>query len=339
MTSSWYRVLILSPGQDTAGIGARLREMLLTHVPGMDVVAVRSSETYLQFPRHLEWSWPQVHQLAERAQLIHIHNHVIIPDLLRYFVDRPLVIHHHGTIFRDEPAVMLAAADEYKAVTVVSTLDLTMFRKDIRWLPSPITVDWIASLRAKYYQPAEKIRIVHAPTNRAVKDTALFIETIAALKAKGLPVEGMVIEGMPWAECLKMKARHADIFYDQLQLGYGQNALEMWAMGVPVVAGAAPGYEKIFRARLGDLPYHRATPATLAARLEDLVRNEALRREEAARGHEYVRRWHDYPRVAEMTLDAYDEAARRKGQSLPARLPSPSWPSVQSAEAPQALPV
>lgn len=330
-----YRVAILCPGQDTAGIGARLRETLLTHAEGYDVVAVRASETYLQFPHHVAtWEWPFVERLVEAADLLHMHNH-LLPRLARWQKRKPLVFNHHGTIFREDPAPNLAAADEFHALTVVSTLDLTIFRPDIRWLPGPINVDWLASLRAKYYEPSERIRIVHAPTNRAVKDTELFIATIRALKARGLPVEGILIEGLPWAECLRMKAKLADVLYDQLQLGYGQNSLEAWAMGIPVVAGADERYEAIMARELGELPYHRATPETLARRLTALVSDAQLRSSEGQRGHAYVRRWHDNPVVASRLGELYDEAAAAKGATRPPRLPSAPWP----APAPSAEPL
>ncbi len=340
-----YHVLQLSPGQDTAGIGYRLAEALMSEVPALapyhhpggrdvkPVVAMRSTETYLQFPHDREWSWEDAKTLCNEASLIHIHNHVRISGLTKYLEAKPLVIHHHGTIFREEETqAMLDAADEFKAVTVVSTLDLTIFRGDLRWLPSPIAVDWMASLRAKYYEPSEKIRIVHAPTNRAVKDTALFIETIRELKAEGLPVEGMVIEGMPWSDCLKMKARNADIFYDQIQLGYGQNALESWAMGVPVVAGASEDYERIFRDHLGRLPYVHADAGSLKATLRRLVLDESARREAAAIGHEYVQTWHAYRPVAVLALQTYEEAHKLKGIPFPESLSSFAWDAPSVAE-------
>ena len=332
-----YRVAIISPGQDTAGIGARSREALVTHVPGIDVVAVRSSDNYLRFPFHHNWDWGLVERLAADADLIHLHNHVI-DRLLPYIRRTPSVWHHHGTIFREEPERHLREAAALDMVTCVSTLDLTVYDPSIRWLPSPINVDWMASLRRKLYQPSERVRILHAPTNRAVKHTELFIETIRTLKARGLPVDGMLIEGHTWDDTLKMKAAHGDILFDQLILGYGQNSLEAWAMGIPVVAGATAPTEKIMRTRLGSLPYYRATPADLAKRLTELITSADARAEAAGRGHEYVRRWHDNPRSAEAHLEIYAEAAARKGRTVPVQVESDQWPSVQSAEPPAALP-
>lgn len=338
MTRAAYRVAIISPGQDTAGIGARSREALVTHVPDIDVVAVRSSDNYLRFPFHYNWDWDMVERLAADADLIHMHNHVI-PRVLPYIKRTPSVWHHHGTIFREEPERHLREAAELDMVTCVSTIDLTVYDPAIRWLPSPINVDWMASLRTKLYEPHDRIRILHAPTNRAVKHTELFIETIRLLKARGLPVEGMLIEGHTWDETLKMKAAHGDILFDQLILGYGQNSLEAWAMGIPVVAGASAVTEKLMVRTLGELPYYRATPTDLARRLTELITSEDARVTAAGRGHEYVRRWHDNPRSAEHHLELYAEAAARKGRSIPVRIESGPWPVAQSVEPPPALPV
>jgi hypothetical protein len=80
------------------------------------------------------------------------------------------------------------------------------------------------------------------------------------------------------------------------------------------------------------LPYFRATHATLADRLEDLVRSESLRREWAEAGNDYVERWHSYPAVAALALEAYADAAARKGLPFPGVVSSASC-NVRSADA------
>lgn len=83
------------------------------------------------------------------------------------------------------------------------------------------------------------VLIAHAPTNREVKSTAAFLEAVDRLRAEGHDIEVDLIEGRTWDECLERKAR-ADIYFDQVKLGYGNNSVECWGMGIPVIAGAAP---------------------------------------------------------------------------------------------------
>ena len=66
---------------------------------------------------------------------------------------------------------------------------------------------------------------------------------------------------MPNADVLALKAQ-ADILFDQVILGYGNNAIEAMGMGIPVIAGVQD--DNVRRAMLdrwGSLPWYDATEA------------------------------------------------------------------------------
>ena len=108
------------------------------------------------------------------------------------------------------------------------------------------------------------VRIAHAPTNRAIKSTDALIAVVEAFRAEGLPVELDLIEQVTLGECLARKAA-ADIYFDQVILGYGCNAIEAWGMGIPVIAGADPWtLERMRREFDGRLPFLVATEETIA---------------------------------------------------------------------------
>ncbi|NIV39132.1 MAG: hypothetical protein GWN58_59865, partial [Anaerolineae bacterium] len=63
-------------------------------------------------------------------------------------------------------------------------------------------------------------------------------------------------------KCLQRKAR-SHLYIDQFLMGYGTNALEAWAMGIPVVAGAHPDLRDRIKAAVGFVPF-------VETRIEDL---------------------------------------------------------------------
>ena len=151
------------------------------------------------------------------------------------------------------------------------------------------------------------VLIVHAPTNRQVKSTQLLIEAVERLKADGLDVELDLIEHKPWKECLERKAK-ADIYFDQVILGYGCNAIEAWCMGIPVVAGGSDETLDEMERRFGRLPFYHATPETIYDALKELVESPALRKRYGKIGLEHVRRFHDAKVVVEQLKGIYSRA-------------------------------
>jgi glycosyltransferase involved in cell wall biosynthesis len=154
------------------------------------------------------------------------------------------------------------------------------------------------------------VRIAHAPTNRQVKSTALLIEAVERLKAEGLDVELDLIERVPWTQCLERKAK-ADIYFDQVILGYGCNAIEAWSMGIPVVAGGSDETLDEMERRFGHLPFVHATEETIYDALKELVESSELRERYGQIGLEHVRKWHDASVVVEQLKRLYQRAMER----------------------------
>jgi glycosyltransferase involved in cell wall biosynthesis len=153
------------------------------------------------------------------------------------------------------------------------------------------------------------IRIAHAPTNRAIKSTEAFLSATDQLRGEGFDIEVDLIEGVSWAECLQRKSK-ADIYFDQVILGYGNNAIESWGMGIPVIAGAQPATLAEMERRFGDLPFYTTTPDSIYDSLKALVSTPSLRDEYGQRGLEHVRRWHDEAKGVEQLKDLYQRATR-----------------------------
>jgi hypothetical protein len=146
----------------------------------------------------------------------------------------------------------------------------------------------------------EPIRIGHAPTNRGVKGTAHVIEAVGLLQAEGLPVELLLVEGVPNDEARRVYER-AHVLVDQVLVGwYGGLAVELMALGKPVVCCLREDDVRLLPAEMqAQIPIVRADPKSLADVLRRLVTAPRGELEELGRrGRAYVERWHDPLRIA-----------------------------------------
>jgi hypothetical protein len=297
------RVLNLSLGADTGGQQYRTWQAFKRHAPTIEYESVVSTRTFYEIPRKYNKHEVRSH-LWPRADVVHLHNDVTRALMFHRTKPKPLVIHHHGTIYRIGYEKHLADAARLGAVPIVSTLDLQAIAPDrTTWLPAPYNLDELASYRGPKRDDGV-LRIAHAPTNRLVKSTALLIETVDRLRDEGAAVELDIIEKVSNAECIRRKGL-ADLYVDQLLLGYGCNSIEAWGMGLPVIAGIDPEQA---RARIrqkvpdaardlmletwGALPFYEASEATLYDALRAML-DPGVRSAWADVGIAHVRRWHD----------------------------------------------
>lgn len=286
-------------GADCAGIGGRLAEAI------PDFRCMVGSVNYIDYPRDLDYDRSLAIQLWNEADLIYTqHGFRSIRWAMRSLrlKAKPFLVHYHGasTFDHQERTRHMKELRQWPTARgCVSTLDLAA-RSDLPWLPAPIPVDRLRGMRRLLQRDdSDVIRIAHAPTNRALKSTEAFIQATDKLRSEGLPLEVDLIEGVTWAECLARKAR-ADIYFDQTVLGYGCNALEAWAMGQPVIAGADDETLDLMMQTIGHLPFERAEDdaASIYGAIERLCSLPDYRRELGTIGHSYVKRFHDYPAVA-----------------------------------------
>jgi hypothetical protein len=310
-------VLILVAGADTGGQGINIKRAFDRFAPDWSVRSASVISNYmahdpdLTFPRDQE----EIVDLYERADVVHLRNSFGALRLVGAHTRRageqkkPLIIHHHGSRFRRGAVGLMREAAVRGAASYVSTMDLLLKDSELRlgWIPAPVDVDGLAAMRKP--QKSDVIRIGHAPTNRTLKGTAHFLAACAVLQERGRRIEPVIIEGKPWRECVELKGT-VDLFYDQLMFGYGNNGLEAFAMGIPVVSGAVdPKVLSCMRELVGDLPFLPATHETLADQIEALIISGELREEYAARGRAYVERFHAPAKVVARLQGIYREAA------------------------------
>lgn len=172
---------------------------------------------------------------------------------------------------------------------------------DLEWLPIAVPVARYRALRTEVgytpYDGGRVFRIAHSPTKRSYKGTDKLFVAAGRLRAKGLRVDVVLIEGLSHAEALRRKAT-CDATFDSFWLGIQGSGLEAGAIGQPVIAGDGD-VRQLYLRDVGYCPYtFAANEVELERVLERLIVDEAYRAAEAERVAGYVEQVHDYAPVA-----------------------------------------
>ena len=311
------KVLILPLGADTGGVNWQITQAFKGQ-KGWRVHSMISSTNYIGYPVDLHFSINALQHWWHDSQVIHLsHEFYRLRKIERLRLPpRPKVIHYHGTGFRENADDHIRHQRAHKAIGLVATLDLWLLApEDTEWLPCPYDLDSLQKCLSEATRTRQRpgmVKVAHAPTNRKIKSTEALVAAVQRLQSEGHDVELDLIEKVSWAECLRRKA-DADIYYDQVTLGYGNNAIEAWGMGIPVIAGASQATiaEMLRRFDL-QLPFLQATEATIYDALKALVLSPDLRREYGEKGQYHVRRFHDQKVVVEQLKEVYTRAMQRR---------------------------
>jgi hypothetical protein len=184
---------------------------------------------------------------------------------------------------------VLPYIDETADLNVTVEFDHLALHPDIHHVFFPFEVEGWKARRIEGHSP---LLIGHAPTNRLAKKSEVIISVVQSL-ASEYEVKLSLIENLAYDEAIARK-RQCDIFIDQLgDLGYGINALESLAMGIPTCTCLAEG----FAAVCPDHPFIEVDELTLRDKLSELIESFALRKDLGRRGREWLAKNHDSVRV------------------------------------------
>lgn len=182
---------------------------------------------------------------------------------------------------------------------VVTTPDMLEYVPRAKHMPVAVAVS--NQLKPISKDEGDAVIIAHAPTSRAVKGTDYVISAVKKLKEEGLAVELDLIENVAPGEVMQ-RLSTADIAVDQLLIGwYGLFAVEMMALGKPVVCYVDAGLKKC----VSDLPIVNADCNSLADVLRSLIKDERRRGDLGRCGVEFVRKFHDSRAVGERFAEIY----------------------------------
>lgn len=212
-------------------------------------------------------------------------------------VGKKIVCHYMGSDLRVRG--IHPVMDRLSDLNITNESDHLLRHPNIHYIFIPFD----ASAFTLRTQENERLRIIHSPTNRAMKGTELIIPVIARLK-KGREIEFLLIENTPHSKVLEIK-QTCDIAIEQVGnyggTGYGRNSLESLALGIPTVTEMTPDYV----AWLPENPFVLATPETLYDRLIELIDNPNLRRSKAVHGRAWVEKYHSYESVYQRLIELY----------------------------------
>ena len=160
----------------------------------------------------------------------------------------------------------------------------------------------------------ERPLVVHAPTHSGMKGSKYVLEAVKRLQAEGVPFEFETVQGLPHAEARKLYER-ADILIDQVLAGwYGGLAVEMMALGKPVVAYVRDMDLRFIPVEMRDeLPIINANPHDLT----DVLRSWLTERRDeiptlGRRSRAFVERWHNPVKIATQLKHDYETALEAK---------------------------
>jgi hypothetical protein len=212
---------------------------------------------------------------------------------------KKIVCYYLGTDIRDRG--IIPEIDELSDLNITTEFDHLALHPGLRFSFLPFEVADFGVRAAEN----ERLRICHAPRNRALKGTGRIIEVVREMERKH-DVELVLIEGRPHAEAIAIK-QTCDIAIDQIGdvggTGYGVNSLETLSMGIPTLTSFTPEFE----AFLSDHPFVLVNPESLSARLEEVILHAGLRREKGRQGRAFVEKYHDAGRVTRSIYAMYRE--------------------------------
>lgn len=289
-------ILHLHPGPDTGGKSMAAKKALEEAGDKVRVFVGPLSGAdrfYFQYPAAELWDQAEVEAAYEWADVVVLHNEpALLMTRFRQSGDKPLIVHHHGSILRKGGYAKWTEGDRLGAVQVVSSIDLLIGLPDsVGWLPQIVDIARMAEIRAEEYGPSPHFRVSHAPTSRQAKGTRVIVASVRKLRGQ---VEWEMIQRRPWAECLRRKAR-TDLYVDQLTYGFGANAVEAWGMSMPVFGSASGDILERMRAEWGTLPFYDCgqTRESVMAALRLFAADRDLSAGWAARGLAHARKYHD----------------------------------------------
>lgn len=302
------KVLIVSAEDDCGGIGIALAQALNRHTD-WEAREVHRTQNYISYPTDILWAPgtekpEELNDLFREADVVHVMERWDSVDHYPEWTTKPIVLHHHGTIFREWNTKYLNdSAKQFGAYVIASTIDLTLLGPDIEWLPNPCDIGRMRRIKAAC-DDHEGLLAAHSPTNAPIKGTAEFT---AAAEGAGWGVD--LIQWTDWESCLRRKAK-ADLFLDQLTFGYGLSGIEAMAMGIPVVGGCSDQRVTDLMLRSwGNLPFMLATPWNLPWVME-FFKDPENRKASAAVGTWFVEQYHDEAKVARQLVGIYEKAMR-----------------------------
>ncbi len=209
-----------------------------------------------------------------------------------------IIIIYYGSDFRTRGAI--PAVEALADARFTFEFDHTLLDPGLTFLYYPFDGTGLPTVQKQ--TAGKKVRIGHAPTNRAAKGSDIILAQLNRLQKQN-PVETVLIENMPYHEAIRQKA-NCDIFIDQIgALGYGMNSLEAMALGIPSAVQLMPDFENF----LGAHPFITISENTIEEKLLPFIISAEKRKLLGAQGRAWTEQRHNPATVARQILNTVAE--------------------------------
>jgi hypothetical protein len=276
---------------DHSGAGYALKEAI-NKTTEHTALAISFKRSWINYPVDIFNPKPEMFKkYVAWADVLNLHD-----DALKYVPNtkKKVVTTYHGTWYRSQYEQINKRDKKRGFIPTALTLDLAM--KGPMWIGRAIP-----DLR-KMHNPQPGFTVAHAPTQRHRKGTSLVVKAFQDLGANL-----MLIEKQTHERCLKMKAK-CDVLIDQIgskALGYGTNALEAWAMGIPVISNASFDWHCMASEVIGTSPFINAsTIQDIKESVEELRDNQGYYNSWRDIGLGFVQHFHSQEYVASEFIKA-----------------------------------
>lgn len=244
----------------------------------------------------------KLYNLVKECDLLHYHGQAVSQgyrDLVMWsgIMKKPVILHHHGSEIRNKEYPKFA--NHFVVHRYVSTPDLLEFVPEAEWLPNPVNLE---SLQYSETSITGPLKILHASTNRDVKNTKAIEDSISKIKDSGLDIEFTLLENVQHNELIEQISKH-DLVIDWMnpEYGiYGVFSIESMALGRTVICTLTDSLYNGY-----DLPIINCNPDNLESLIKDIYNNREILVKNGQLGSDFVRKNHNPAATAERVLEKY----------------------------------
>jgi len=245
----------------------------------------------------------KLYGLIQDCDILHYHGQAISTgyrDLIMWagIMNKPVIIHYHGSEIRNKKPSKFTNA--FVKHTYVSTPDLLKSVPEAEWLPNPTNLEKIVYSDLDIN---EKLVILHAPSNRKIKNTQAVIDAIEVLKEEGIKVELNLAENLEHDKLMRMISQsHVVIDWVNPDFGiYGVLSIESMATGRPVICTLTDSLYKEY-----DLPIINCQPNDLSNTIKNIFSTSKNLIEKGKLGYDFVHKYHDSSEIAKKVINRYE---------------------------------
>ena len=245
----------------------------------------------------------RLYGLIKDCDILHYHGQAISAgyrDLIMWagIMKKPVILHYHGSEIRNRKSSKFT--NDFVKHIYVSTPDLLKSVQSAEWLPNPVNLEKIVYSNLDIN---EKLVILHAPSNRKIKNTQAVINAIDTLKDEGIEIELNLAENVEHERLMGMISE-SNLIVDWVNPDfgiYGVLSIESMATGRPVICTLTDSLYKEY-----DLPIINCHPNDLSNTIRNLYSTRDKLINKGKLGYDFVHKYHDSSEIAKKVINRYE---------------------------------